>query len=161
MVSVKYSHRILIDSDFILWLLKQPDKNRLYSNLMHIKSSSEQWKKCHNIILKSEIAEARKSKGLVLPEESIGAIARITEGEGYLLNYEQQISRNIIQSIEFTDEQPYKCYLFTSPEKEEDYLKNKHYLGITTVKIISGESARKTISEMFLAFTVERDIQRL
>ena len=54
MVSVAYTHRIVCDCSFIKWLLEQESKNTIFSRLMHIKSSSEHWKKYHNLLLSSE-----------------------------------------------------------------------------------------------------------
>lgn len=66
MVSVAYTHRIICDSSFIKWLLEQMDKNTLFSHLMYIKSSSEQWKKYHNLILSSEIKLNKRSLTILL-----------------------------------------------------------------------------------------------
>ena len=54
MVSVIYTHRIVCDCSFIRWLLNQDDKKDLFLKLIHIKSSSEHWKKTHNLLLSSE-----------------------------------------------------------------------------------------------------------
>jgi hypothetical protein len=158
MVSVAYTHRIICDSSFIKWLLEQDDKHTLFSYLMHIKSSSEQWKKYHNLILSSEIKLNKTS--VSIDENKIGAICKICEDPDFLKNYQDQKTKNLIFTIELTDERPFKCYLLTSPENESSYRENKHYNGITSVQIVSGDKARKIISDFFLAFDTERQLSR-
>ncbi len=158
MVSVTYARRIICDCSFIKWLLEQDDKHTLFSRLMHIKSSSEHWKKFHNLLLSSEYKENKSE--IPIDENTIGAIFKIYEDPNFLSNYQEQRTKNLIFSINLTDERPFKCYLMTSPENEDLYKKNKHYNEITSVKIISGDEARKVISEFFLAFDTQRQMSR-
>jgi hypothetical protein len=158
MVSVAYTHRIICDCSFIQWLLKQEDKNQLFLRLMHIKSSSEHWRKNHNLLLLSEF---KTNKSLItIGEENIGAIFKIYEGPEFLLNYKDQKTKNLIFTIDLADEKPFKCYLLTSPESEPDYKQNKHYNGITSVEIVSGDKARSIIEDFFKAFDLQRQTLR-
>lgn len=157
MVSVTYTHRIICDYDFLVWLINQQDKTSLFSHLLHIKSSSEQWKKCHNLILASEIKDKENP---TLTNENIGAIFKIVSDPDFLINYKEQNTKNIIFSIELTDDKPFKCYLFTTPEKELIYRQNKHYNGITSLEIVSGDKAKRIINEFFSAFDYKRQEER-
>lgn len=157
MVVVKYSHRIICDSDFCSWLHEQPNREIILSNLMHIKSSSEDWKKRHNLILKSE-ADLCSDK---MDPKYLGAAFKIIEHPSFLKNYELQITKNIILGIDLTDEPPFKCYLFTSPEKEEEYKINKHNQGIHNFQVVSGERALEVIQDFYRAFTHARMEQRV
>jgi len=158
MVSVAYTHRIICDCSFIQWLLKQEDKHSLFSKLMHIKSSSEHWRKYHNLLLLSEF---KSNKILItMSGENIGAIFKICEDPEFLLNYKDQKTKNLIFTIDLTDERPFKCYLLTSPENEIEYKQNKHYNGITSVEIISGDKARNIIKDFFGAFDLQRQTFR-
>jgi hypothetical protein len=158
MVSVAYTHRIICDISFIKWLLEQSDKITIFSWLMHIKSSSEQYKRNHNLILSSEIILNKSI--LHLDEKKIGAIFKIYEDPYFLQNYKDQKTKNLIFTIALTDERPFKCYFLTSPENENDYKENKHYNGITSVEILSGEKARNIIKNFFLAFDLEKQTKR-
>jgi len=158
MVSVVYTHRLICDCEFIRWILEQEDKHSLFSKLMHIKGSSEQWKKHHNLLLLSEF---KKNKDIIsIEEESIGAIFKISEDPQFLQNYKEQITKNLIFSIDLTDERPFKCYILTSPDYEKKYRENTHYDRITSVEIISGERARMVIKDFFTAFEIERQSLR-
>lgn len=159
MVSVAYSHRLLCDANFLSWLSEQLDKEILLSNLIHIKSSSQYWKKTHNLILKNEAEDCNANEKI--NEKYIGASFKITEEPNFLSGYNENIVKNIIFAMDLTDEPPYRCYLLTSPEKEREYLSNKHYEEITSVKILSGDKARKIIKDFFRAFCIQRDIQRM
>jgi hypothetical protein len=157
MVVVKYSHRIICDNNFCSWLHKQPNRERILSNLMHIKSSSKDWKKTHNLILKSE-ADCCSDK---IDVKYLGAAFKIIDNPPFLENYSMQQTKNIIFGIELTDEPPFKCYLLTSPDKEEEYNKNKHNQNINNFKVISGDKALEIIQNFYRAFIKARDEQRM
>ncbi|VVB83711.1 Uncharacterised protein [uncultured archaeon] len=156
MVSVSYSHRLLCDADFILWLSTQQGKETILSYLMHIKSSSEYCKREHNLILKKE-AELCKDK---LDSKYLGGAFKVIEEPELLDKYEEKITKNIIFGINLTDDPPFKCYLFTSPEKQREYESNKHYQGITNLQIVSGEKAINVIKGFFSAFNSARETER-
>ncbi len=158
MVSVAYTHRIICDCSFIEWLLQQEGKNTIFSRLMHIKSSSEHWRKYHNLLLSSEF---KLNKNMInIEESSVGAIFKIYEDPQFLSNYKEQKTKNLIFAIDLTDEKPFKCYILTSPKNEQEYKQNKHYDGITSVEIISGEKADKVIRDFFGAFDSQRQLSR-
>ncbi len=158
MVSITYSHRIICDYDFLVWLLKQPDKNLIYSQLLHIKSSSEQWKRCHNLILSSETDNNDYSK--TLTPQNISAIFKIVGDPDFLSSYKDQDTKNIIFAIKMADERPFKCCFLTTPEKEALYRQNKHYMGISSVEIASGDQAKKIIRDFFSVFEYKREQER-
>lgn len=158
MVSVAYPYRIICDCSFIQWLLQQKDKHSIFSRLMHIKGSSEHWKKNHNLLLSSEF-ELNKNL-LSIDEESVGAIFKIYEDPKFLSNYKDQKTKNLIFAVDLTDERPFKCYILTSPSNEQLYKQNKHYNGITSVEIISGNKADVMIKDFFGAFDIERQRNR-
>ena len=125
---------------------------------MHIKSSSEHWKKHHNLILSSEF-ELNKNM-IKIEEGAVGAIFKIYEDPKFLSNYKEQKTKNLIFAIDLTDERPFKCYILTSPENEQEYKQNRHYDGITAVEILSGDKANSVIRDFFGAFDTERQLSR-
>ncbi|MBU0958575.1 MAG: hypothetical protein KKB31_01390 [Nanoarchaeota archaeon] len=155
MVSVAYSHRIICDYEFIDWLTKQGDKISLFSHLMHIKGSSEHWKKFHNLILKSEL-----NGNALMDEKDLGAGFKIMPDPDFLSAHKNKITKNIIFAVDLADEKPFKCYILTSPENEKLYLENLHYKGVKSVIIVSEERARKVINEFFSAFCLARELSR-
>ena len=154
MVSVRYSHRLICDSSFCLWWCKQPNKEQILSHLMHIKSSSMDCKKFHNIILKPEAILCSEK----IDEKYLGAAFKILDEPKFLENYKKRETKNVIFGIELTDETPFKCYLLTSPEKEPEYINNPHNQGIENFKVISGEKALKIIASFYSAFTAARNL---
>jgi len=157
MVVVKYSHRIICDKDFCLWLHEQPKREIILSNLMHIKSSSRDWKKTHNLILKSESISCSEKIDI----KYLGAAFKIVENPDFLNNYNLQITKNIIFGIDLTDETPFKCYLFTSPDKELEYKNNKHNQNINNFQVVSGDKVLEIIQDFYRAFTNARNEQRI
>ena len=153
MVSVRYSHRLICDSHFCLWLSNQQKKELILSKLMYIKSSSKDWKKTHNIILEPEARECENK----IDNKYLGGAFKIIEEPSFLEFYQSRISKNIVFGIELTDEPPFKCYLLTSPEKEDEYKTNKHNQEINNLKIVSGERALNIINSFFNAFTSAKE----
>ncbi|MBU3958139.1 MAG: hypothetical protein KKB25_03625 [Nanoarchaeota archaeon] len=160
MVSVSYSHRLVSDADFMKWLHNQSGRESVLSHLMHIKSSSQSYKKEHNVILSSE---ANNCSGVLKSdkEKYLGAAFKTIDDPHYLSIHSEQTTKNIIFAIELANDFPYKCYILTAPEKEEGYRNNKHYKGVTSVEPISGERAIKVICDFFSAFKTARDRARM
>jgi hypothetical protein len=134
-------------------LHKQPNREKILSCLIYIKSSSQDWKRCHNLILKCE-AGLCDSK---IDATYLGAAFKVTEEPEYFSPSLDRVAKNIIFCIELTDEPPYNCYLLTAPEKEAEYKNNKHFQGINNMKIISGDMALNVINSFFRAFTSARE----
>ncbi|MFZ3077306.1 MAG: hypothetical protein WA139_02525 [Candidatus Aenigmatarchaeota archaeon] len=160
MVSVSYSHRLVADADFMKWLHSQSNRNTILSHLMHIKSSSQDYKKEHNVILSSE---ASNCSGVLKSdkEKYLGAAFKPTDDPKFLSIHPLQTTKNIIYAIDLANGFPYKCYILTAPDKEEGYKNNKHYRGISSVEAISGERAIEVICGFFSAFKAARDIARM
>ena len=156
MVEVKYSHRLICDGDFCRWLCIQSAKQTILSKLMHIKASSTDWKKIHNLILKPEADNCSQN----IENKYLGAAFKIVEEPIFLNNYGQRVSKNIVFGIELTDEPPFKCYLLTSPEREAEYKINPHNQGISNFEVISGLKAINIIDSFYRAFVIARDNQR-
>jgi hypothetical protein len=158
MVSVAYSHRIVCDTAFLKWLLKQPEKNELFRQLMFIKGSSQDHKKCHNVILETELNQDRTQ--INLDDNTIGAAFRVMPNPKFLESYKDQISKNINFAIELANDTPFKSYIFTASDKENDYKTNKHFQGITSVEVAHSDKTKRIINDFFSAFKVQRDLQR-
>lgn len=151
MVSVKFSHRIICDKHFIEWLRKQSNIGAILNKLMRIKGNSKDWKKTHNVILKSEenFHDHKEQK-------YFGVAFKVVENPEFLRNYDSDMTKNIIYGISLNDETPFKCYLLTSPEKEESYKNNGHIRGITNFQVISGNEALRIIDEFHRQFLTAR-----
>jgi hypothetical protein len=66
---VEYSYRILVDKDFVLWLI---DKHKImFVKLTHIKSSSSQCRGEHNVMLETSLQEILATG--VIKEENLRA----------------------------------------------------------------------------------------
>ncbi len=155
MVEVRYSHRLVCDSDFLHWLVEQKDREAILSHLIHIKSTSHFHKKQHNLILDSEVSNC--SGNHKINEKYLGAAFKKVSDPEFLTIYKDQVTKNIIFAIDLADEPPYRCYILTSPEKEQLYKQSKHLKDVVSVQPISGEIARKIIYNFFTAFTLERE----
>ena len=81
------------------------------------------------------------------------------ENPEFLKNYDSDMTKNIIYGISLNRETPFKCYLLTSPEKEEPYNNNIHIQGIQNFKVISGDEALSIINEFYEQFKREREVQ--
>jgi len=157
MVDVRYDHRLVCDSDFIEWLSNYPQRSIIGSHLMHIKGSSAEHKKDHNVILDSE---AKKCSSVIIKKEGIGKIFKVVEDPPYMKSYKNDISKNIIFCINLTFTNPWRCYMFTSPEKKEQYENNTHRQKVKSIKIMAGEEAVEIIENYFKRFCFVRDFKR-
>jgi hypothetical protein len=158
MVDIKYTHRLICDSDFLHWLSKQQDKEELLKQLMYIKSTSVFWKHQNNLILSSESKNCSTNKNI--NEKYLGAAFKKIEDPIFLLQYREQLTKNIIFAINIANDPPYKCYLLTSPENEKTYQESPHLKDMVSVAVISGVSARKIINNFFKLFIYEREKER-
>lgn len=52
-----------------------------------------------------------------------------------------EISRTLLYAIHLTYYYPNKVIIFTTSEKEKEYLKNPHFIGTTNVRFIKGDDA--------------------
>lgn len=160
MVKVEYDYRILCDASFFEYTMKHVRKAEITSRMMHIKANSKHHKKRHNLILKSEYDT------LKIPEEKltygIKAAAKKDDDPDFLLNEQNQVNRNVKFAINLTSEIPYRCYIFTSPDKEKEYLRNPHYRNhqLTTVRILSGENAFAVVDSYYKKLRIEQQMAR-
>jgi len=153
-IEINYPYRIICDESFIRWLALQPDKEILLSHLMHIKASSLKYRKHHNLILSSE---SKKVTHLKL--DFLKGAFRINEDPEFLSIHESSIIKNIIFAINIAEDPPYNCYILTSPEILKGYLDNEHLKDIMSVKLASGETARKVIKNLFAMYTSKREVK--
>lgn len=156
MVVVTYSHRLVCDGEFCQWLHGQPDKQTILSKLMHIKASSKDWKKVHNLILEPEASNCSDK----IENRYLGAAFKIIGEPNFLGNYAQRVSKNIVFGIDLTNDTPFKCYLLTSPGKEKEYQENPHNQNIKNFEVISGQRAIRIIDSFYRAFVAARETQR-
>lgn len=143
--------RILCDSDFIEWLLKQEKKAVVMKRLMHIKNSKE----CEgeqNVILDFDFNDAIK---LTKPYWISAAFKQVPE-PAFLDGDTDKPSKRIIYSIWLANKPPYMTYIFTCPENKKHYEENKHFKGMSTVSIKSGDDAVEIINTFYKQFELER-----
>ena len=157
MVSVRYDYRIILDADFIMWLLDQNNKTQVFSQLMHIKASSEEHRGAHNIILESEAQRCIK-EGKIRPEILSGSVK--IAGDPYFLKSHNSILKTAIFSVYLIQQKPNKCVIFTSPERRKDYEENPTINSVKAVIVKSGEDAVQFVKKYYGDFLSERDKSR-
>lgn len=138
MVKVKYPARILIDKDFILWLID--NDRRCFYKLTHIKNSSMDYKKRHNLILEEHIKEITKT-GKIKEMNLRAAFKGIPVPDSVSKVLDNAVDQLVVIAILLATEAPYKTYLFTNKENVEKYQKSKHYGKIKSVSIKTGKDA--------------------
>ena len=153
MVSVDYDSRLLCDSNFINWLSTHPNKTKISSWLMHIKSSSLHYRGCHNLILDFEALKCINEA-----KDGVSKMFKITPSPRFIENYVTSDSKNITYAIFLTHHKPYKSYIFTNKERKNSYEEDPHYKDkVKSVVIKDGEDAIKIIKILFEEFCRERE----
>ena len=127
---------------------------------MIIKSSSEQHTKEHNVILEDDFNHNDLKVALresLLDEENILCAIKPKPLPDFLKNETEEISRNVRYGIYLTNERPFIAGILTSSEKEQEYLENRHYEGITASVIIRrGQTAIDLINKLYKEFELAR-----
>lgn len=90
MVDVEYSHRLVCDGEFLLWLSTHPKKTMIASCLMNIKASSKHHRKDHNIILESE-SKVCIERGI--DKNKVGKMFKIVEDPDFLSILNDQLTK--------------------------------------------------------------------
>lgn len=160
MPRVKYPARIIADAGFIEWLIDN-DKLR-FLHLTHIKASSIDAKKSHNLILEKDV-------NIILGTKKIqsgtlrGAFKGI-EIEKSISNWNEiskiitdDIDKRIILAIVIATEKPYKTYIFTTKKDETKYTDSPHYKGVKSISVKSENEAISIIESFWREFKYERD----
>ncbi|MFA4887938.1 MAG: hypothetical protein WC595_07040, partial [Candidatus Nanoarchaeia archaeon] len=106
---------------------------------MHIKASSKQHRKCHNVILESELNACIHSK--TLSKKEIEVCFKKTEDPDFLSIHKDNITKSIIFAIDLATIKPYRTYIFTTQQKAIDYENNPHLKDVKSVIVKSENDA--------------------
>lgn len=155
MPRVKYPARIIADDGFILWLINN-DKS-IFLHLTHIKSSSIDAKKSHNIITEGDAQEVLKSNNI--KEETLFGAFKKTDLQKNIINaVGNKIDQRIILAIALATDRPYKTYIFTTKKDEQTYKDSPHYNGVKSISIKSEKDALAIIESFWMIFKSEREL---
>ena len=168
MVQVNYKFRILADYYFLKKLKEQSDslQRRIILRLTHIKSSSQHFKKKHNIIL-PHISKKCVDED-IYDDDTVGkSFHRIRDYENKTLNENlNDEEKNILTAIFLTqlviNEINPHCYILTSDSTMvKKYEMNPHMNGIKRVQILGFNEAIEKIDAYYQKFELQRQIERL
>lgn len=161
MPQVKYPARIVADAGFIEWLIDNNYKTK-FLYLMHIKASSIDARKYHNLILEEDINPILKTKKI--QEGTLRGAFKGVEIEKSVSNWHEiskiiteDIDKRIILAMVIATEKPYKTYIFTTKKDEKKYTDSPHYKGVKSIVIKSENDAIAIIESFWKEFRYERD----
>lgn len=154
MVKAFYGARLICDFSFIDWLVKQPQRDVTICHLTQIKASSEQHRRTHNLILNSEAKKCVDNEIITAHTLSMGFKSR---DYPFPSDGDNDTARQIFFAIYLADSSPYKCNIFTSPEKVDVYLNNRHFKGIPNINVYGGSNAMKIIDTYYDCFKSARE----
>jgi hypothetical protein len=161
MVKVRYKARLFSDQYFILWLKENENVDLTLSHLTFIKASSKLYRKEHNVLFHVD-AKKLIDSGIV-NQNKLEASFKCVTIPNFLVDEDEELSRNVRYAIFLSSDTArgnYESVILTSPEKKEEYLKNKHYNTIKSVTIKDGEDAVELIKSYFKEFERERQTER-
>jgi hypothetical protein len=162
MVSVSYPFRLILDYDFMRWILKDSnDKTKIITALLHIHNSSKENKKNQNIILKSDldrlfqeglIKDKDLIKGCITPTDFSPEFQKIIEEE----KFNEIIQRGIL-AIQLADEPPFKTTIITMQGKLEEYEKEKFFEKLKDVNFKGDREGVYLINSLFKKYCNEKE----
>ncbi|MBI3031952.1 hypothetical protein HYY69_00630 [Candidatus Woesearchaeota archaeon] len=157
MPSVKFRYRILTDIHFVRWLINK-DKT-CFLKLTHIKASSADCKKEHNVIVEEDaqkIIEEKNIKesnlraafkGLSIPHE----ITKVLQ---------DKYDRMILFAIVLATDKPYFTYILTTKDHISKYNGSLHIKNVKSISVKSEEEALKIIDILWQEFCFIRETKR-
>lgn len=165
-VIVDYPQRLIIDPDFIRWLLKEnSNKNLVISGLLRINVSSKYNKKNHNVGLKKDIDELLKEnivKDNTLLRGGLSSFSFPEDIEEFLKeNTFDDVSQRIILGIFLTEDKPFRAVIITTKDKLEKYTENNYFKKVKDLSIKTNEEAIQLILSFFNMWKTEKEMYRL
>lgn len=165
-LEVFYSFRLVVDYDFLEWLLKEsPDKYRIISALLRINTSSKEHRKSHNLILKPELDKLLndnivKDKDLV--KGGIKPFVFPTEIQSIIDERKlDEITQRILLGIILTDDSPYKVIILTTKEKLKQYQENSLFNKVKDLTIKTDVEAIRLVNSLFSKYCSEKELYRM
>ncbi len=164
MVYVSYSHRLIVDYDFIVWLSNSPQKTNLVSKMLRINQNSKEHKKKNIVILEEDfkklcvdniVKDKDVIRGGMAPFDVKEELGISTAG----LNLEVL---RLLSGVILARSKPYQTILLTTKEKKKEYL--GVYLEflrqIKNFEIKNEEEGAIILNELFSSYASEREIIR-
>lgn len=159
MVRVLFDTRILCDSSFMNWALKQTARTNIIKQLMRIKSNSKDFKGEHNHILDFDFKELTKEK--VTEGHFIRAAVKEVTLPHFLDGISEDfITKRIRYAIWLANKPPCNTHILTSPEKKCEYENNQHLKGMSSVTVCAGNEALAAIDRLWRLFVYKRELSR-
>lgn len=166
MVSVSYSTRLLIDYDFLKWVLTESkEKTNIITALLYTHNSSKENKKCQNVILKSDFDKLEKD-GLIKDKDTIRGAMKIHSfsQEAQKVIDDEKISELIqkgLMGVIMADEPPCKVVILTTQNKRKEYEKEEFFQKIKDVTIKDELEGVLLINNFFKKFCMEKEYCRI
>lgn len=155
MVRVKYPVRVLADKEFCKWLINYKDKEKQLIRLTHIKASSEDHKKEHNLIPDEDFKEIVKSR--LISEFNFRAAFKPISIPTYVSSVlKDRVDQMVVWAIILATEPPFKTVILTTKENEKKYISSPHYQSVKSIIIKSEEEALQYIEILWRIFLTER-----
>ncbi|MEK6761065.1 MAG: hypothetical protein AABX93_04035 [Nanoarchaeota archaeon] len=165
MVFVSYSHRIIVDCDFIRWLSTQQQKSAIISKMLRININSKENKKQNIIILEKDF-EDLCNEGIIKDKDTIrGGVSPfdINEELGDLASKDLPIETlRLITGVVLTRRKPFQMVLLTTTEGKKKYLTTySDFLSkLKNFDIKNENEGLVIINDLHKTYTSQREIGR-
>jgi len=165
MVSCSYSHRIIVDCDFIRWLSTSQQKSMIISKMLRININSKEHKKQNIIILEKDF-ESLCKEGIIKDKDTIrGGVSPfdINEELGDLTDKELTMEAlRLITGVVLTRRKPFQMVLLTTTEGKKKYFDNySEFLEkLKNFDIKNENEGLVIINDLYKTYTSEREMGR-
>ncbi len=164
MVSCSYSHRIIVDCDFIRWLSTSQQKSIIISKMLRININSRENKKQNIIILEKDF-EDLCNEGIIKDKDTIrGGISPFDINKEFGLadkNLPIEALR-LITGVVLTRRKPFQMILLTTSEGKKKYLVNySDFLAkLKNFDIKNENEGLVIINDLYKTYTFQRELSR-
>ena len=156
MPRVQFRYRLIADEYFIRWIIK--NNKPIFLKLTHIKSSSIDCKKEHNIMIEEDGLKII-SEGLI-QESNLRAAFK---GQNIPIQVTKVINDKhdqlILLAMILATDKPYFTYLLTTKDHLLKYQSSTHNTNVKSISIKAEEDALKIIDVLWNEFCLVREIK--
>lgn len=157
MAAVKFRYRILTDEHFVSWLIKR-DK-AVFFKLIHIKASSIDCKKEHNVIVEED-AQKIIQQGLIKESNLRAAFKGQPIPSEITKVLQDKYDQMVLFSMVLATDKPFFTYLLTTKEHLPKYLSSTHIQNVKSIAVKAEEEALKIISVLWSEYCFVRQSKR-
>lgn len=164
-ILINYPQRLIIDPEFIRWILSKSQKNIVISALLRINISSKYNRKNHNILLNEDLnslLSEKIAKDNTLLKGGLSPFEFPEEIKNFIVDKKSdEITQRILMGILCTEDEPFRAVIITTKENVKKYSENEFFNKVKDLTVKEGDEAIQLVLSFFNDWKNEKDSCRL